>query len=94
MRTFLVCKKERGNRRELVGLYLARDKAELRSAVSPHIAPERCLFLEATTTWGINLIGRINQNSKKAFFKGMFLSQEVLEEASVTAAWREFSEIE
>ncbi len=94
MRNFLVCKKRRGTRREMLGMFAVTDKSQLVAEISKHMRPEGCLVLEASGALAISLIGRINPNQKKAFFNGAYLCEETLSEACDPKRWREVSEVD
>lgn len=93
MRHFLVCKKGKGTRRELLGLYIVSDVPQLRLAVQKKAPLERCLVLESEKEWEIGLVGRINPNQKKAFVESAFFSDVAINEASNLDKWRAFDEI-
>ncbi len=93
MRIFLVCKKGRGTRRELLGLYTVNDAAQLIAEVSKLSLPTNCLAIEAELPWTISFVGRINPNQRKAFLQSTYLCDATLDCASDQQNWRELSEI-
>jgi hypothetical protein len=94
MRNFLVCKKGRGTRREMLGMFAVRDKGHLIEEISKTMRPDGCLVMETGGAWSINLVGRINPNQKKAFFSGAYLCDATVEAACDPKRWREISEVE
>lgn len=93
MRHFLVCKKGRGTRRELLGLYIVTDVPGLIAAVGKKMHPAQCLALEPSDAWEIGLVGRINPNQQKAYVDSAFFNEAAIVAASTPDMWRELNEI-
>lgn len=93
MRIFIVCKSQKGTRRELVGLFFVNTANELIGEVAKRCRPELCLAFEPSENWELGLVGRINPNLKKAYVEGTFFSQSTLEQASNPEKWRPLHEI-